>query len=70
MNGQTMSYKEMLQKTQQPKVSPMVFKVRIDYHGLRDYAKKKGSKIFDLSDEEKNEFIKNSSMKEIRAMNA
>ncbi len=70
MNGQTMSYKEMLQKTQQPKVSPMVFKVRIDYHGLRDYAKKKGSKISDLSDEEKNEFIENSSMKEIRAMNA
>ncbi|MBR6309016.1 MAG: hypothetical protein IKR39_10475 [Lachnospiraceae bacterium] len=42
--------------------------INIDYKGLLKYAKEKGVAPVDLSDEEKNMFIKNSDMKTINEL--
>ena len=46
--------------------------IRIDYKGLTAFARKKGKRVCDLSDEEKNLFIKDADMNTIRkhAINA
>ena len=41
-------------------------KCNIDYRGLIKYARSKGKPVIELSDEEKNRFIKGSTMAEIR----
>lgn len=68
MPGQMKNYKEALKNTHPIKVSPEVFKVRIDYRGLHEYAVSKGVSVESLSDQEKNMFILNSDMDKIRAM--
>ncbi len=68
MTGQRKSYKELLKSTPYPQISPELFKVKIDYRGLRNYAQNQGKPIIDLSDEEKNMFILNSDMNSIRAL--
>ena len=65
MNGQMKKYKESMLTTPHVALSPELHKVKIDYHGLIAYAKKKGVSVPELSDEEKNDFILNSSMDEI-----
>ena len=42
--------------------------VNIDYRGLVAFAKKKGVLVCNLSDEEKNLFIKGSDMNKVRAV--
>lgn len=68
MSGRKKNYKDMLKGTPYPQVSAEVFKVNIDYHGLREYANSKGIPISQLTDVERDRFIVNSSMSQIRAM--
>lgn len=41
-------------------------KFNIDYRGLIKYAKSKGVQVIDLSDKEKNQFIKGNTMNDVR----
>ena len=66
MSGQKKSYREMLRDTPYPQVSPEVFKINIDYHGLREYADSKGISISQMTDVEKDRFIINSSMSQLK----
>lgn len=62
MNGQMMNYKkynEILKTMPQPISLSQIPKVKIDYKGLKEYAKAKGVAPAHLSDAEKNQFIKN-----------
>ncbi len=62
MNGQMMNYKkynEILKTMPQPIPLSQIPKVKIDYKGLKEYAKAKGVAPAHLSDAEKNQFIKN-----------
>lgn len=61
MNGQMMNYKkynEILKTMPQPISLSQIPKVKIDYKGLKEYAKAKGVAPAHLSDSEKNKFIK------------
>ena len=40
--------------------------IRIDYKGLTAFARKKGKRVCDLSDEEKNRFIVDADMRAVR----
>lgn len=61
MNGQMKRYEKSLKSTPYFDSSKLC-KVQIDYHGLIAYAKQKGVAVPDLTDEEKDAFIVNSSM--------
>ena len=52
MIGQTKKYKESLAATPGPVTNEFIPKVRIDYKGLLEFAKKKGVSPSDLSFEE------------------
>lgn len=67
MNGQMKRYEKSLKSTPYFDSSKLC-KVQIDYHGLIAYAKQKGVAVPDLTDEEKDAFIVNSSMDEIYKM--
>ena len=67
MNGQMKNYKSSLASTQYKDYSQLLG-INIDYKGLIKYAGKKGVAPVDLSDEEKNMFIKNSDMKTINKL--
>lgn len=54
----TQKYKESLSKTPEPVVLNDI-KQKMDLRGLMQYAKEKGIKIEEMSDEEKTVFIKN-----------
>ena len=58
MSGQMMNYKISLSKLAKPIMPSELPKGRIDYNGLIDYAKKKGVRVIDLSDNEKNRFVR------------
>ena len=68
MNGRMNNYKKSLQETPYVEVSPELRKIRIDYRGLLAYSREKGISVEALSDSEKDRFILNSSMQEIRKL--
>ena len=57
MNGQTMNYKISLNTSVRPILPSELPKVRIDYKGLLNYAKKKGVRVIELTEAEKNAFV-------------
>ena len=57
MNGQMMNYKISLNNTARPIMPSELPKIRIDYKGLLNYAKRKGVHVIDLTEEEKNQFV-------------
>ncbi|MBO5516483.1 MAG: hypothetical protein J6A42_00140 [Firmicutes bacterium] len=57
MNGQMKRYKESLAKTPGPIGQDQFPKIKLDLRGLMKYAKDKGLKVVDLSEEEKKMFI-------------
>ena len=58
MSGQMMDYEILLSKLAKPIMPSELQKVRIDYNGLINYAKQKGVRVIDLSDNEKNRFVR------------
>lgn len=58
MSGQTMNYKNSLNTSGEPIMPSELPDVIIDYNGLRQYAKEKGIPVINLSEEEKNLFVK------------
>ncbi len=68
MNGQMKGYKDLLKNTVPVQISPELRRVKINYHDLLGYARKKGVKVPDLSDSEIDKFIINSSMSQIRKL--
>lgn len=57
MNGQMMNYKISLNDTAKPIMPSELPDVMIDYKGLLSYAKQKGVRVIDLTEEEKNQFV-------------
>ena len=58
MSDQLMNYKISLSESAKPIMPSELQKVRIDYNGLINYAKQKGVRVIDLSDNEKNRFVR------------
>ena len=56
MNGQMKKYKESLKNMGKPIMLKDV-KQRVNIKGIMEYAKKKGVKVAELSDEEKSKFM-------------
>lgn len=69
MIGQKMNYRASL-NAPKPIMPSQIPKVKIDYQGLIKYADTVGKSVIDLSDEEKNKFIRGGTMKEIREIRA
>lgn len=69
MIGQKMNYRASLNASK-PIMPSQIPKVKIDYQGLIKYADTVGKSVIDLSDEEKNKFIRGGTMKEIREIRA
>ena len=67
MSGQIKNYKSSLSSTCYKDYSPLLG-INIDYNGVIKYARSKGVAPADLSDDEKNMFIKNSDMAEINKL--
>jgi hypothetical protein len=61
-------YRKSLASTEYAMPNKDLLKVHIDYNGLLAYAKSRGKAVPDLSDEEKNRFILNSNMENIRIL--
>lgn len=59
MYGQMKKYKESLLNTSEPIMPSQLLQIKLDLKGLMTYAKKTGKKVIELSDAEKNMFIKN-----------
>ena len=57
MNGQMKKYKESLKNTPEPILLSQIDK-KMDLRGLMKYAKEKGVKVVQLSQQEKAAFIK------------
>lgn len=60
MNGQMMNYRSYLQnlKTMPQSIMPSELpKIKINHKGLLAFAKEKGVKVIDLSEQEKQQFI-------------
>jgi len=57
MSGQMMNCKIPLDASMRPIMPSELPKVRIDYKGLLDFAKQKGVRVVDLTEEEKNQFV-------------
>ena len=57
MNGQMKRYKESLANMSGPVLLSECKKIKMDLSGLMKYAKSKGVKVADLSDEEKARFV-------------
>ena len=51
------AYKEQLAGMVDPELSEEQLRVKLDLHGIRDYAKKKGVSIAELSDTERKMFM-------------
>lgn len=58
MNGQMRRYKESLTKMSEPILISQCPKVKLDLRGLMQYAKEKGVKVIELTEKEKEAFIK------------
>lgn len=58
MSGQMMNYKISLNASARPIMPSELPKVMIDYKGLLKYAKEKGVRVIELTDVEKNRFVK------------
>lgn len=57
MSGRTMNYKISLNTPAKPIMPSELPKVTIDYKGLLDFAKKKGVRVNELTESEKNRFV-------------
>jgi len=57
MNGQMKRYKESLATMPEPILLSQCPRIKLDLRGLMKYAKSKGKKVIDLTDDEKNLFI-------------
>ncbi len=64
MNGQMKSYNSTVLAG--PYFKADIPDIRIDYRGLTAFARNKGCKVCDLTDEEKNCFITNADMTVVR----
>ncbi len=64
MNGQTKSYK--LSTLTGPYYKADIPNIKIDYRGLTSFAHRKGCRVCDLTDEEKNRFITDADMNTVR----
>lgn len=56
MNGQMMNYRKSLNSAILPIMPSELPKIRIDYTGLLAYAKSKGVRVIELSEEERERF--------------
>ena len=59
MNGQMKRYKDSLKTMQGPILLSECPDIKLDLRGLMTYAKEKGVKVIELSEDEKSCFIKN-----------
>ncbi len=59
MNGQMKKYKDSLKTMQGPILLSQCPDIKLDLRGLMKYAKEKGVKVIELSEDEKSHFIKN-----------
>lgn len=57
MNGQMTNYRNLLNSAVLPIMPSELPKIRIDYAGLLAYAKSKGVRVIELSEEERNSFV-------------
>lgn len=57
MNGQMKKYRESLATMPDPILLSQCPQIKLDLRGLMKYAKSKGKKVVELTDEEKNSFI-------------
>ena len=60
MYGQMKKYRESLTNTPEPIMPSQLPQVVLDLKGMMEYAKSIGKKVVELSDEEKNRFVKES----------
>ncbi len=58
MNGQMKKYKDSLSTMQGPILLSQCPDIKLDLRGLMKYAKEKGVKVIDLSEDEKASFVK------------
>ena len=58
MNGRTKRYKESLLKTSDPVLLSQSPHVQLDLKGIMQYAKEQGKNVAELTEQEKNRFIK------------
>ena len=57
MNGQMKRYRESLAMMPEPIMLSQCPQIKIDLRGLMEYAKRKGKKVIELTEEEKKLFI-------------
>lgn len=57
MTGQMKRYRESLKETQEPILLSQI-QTKMDLRGLMKYAKEKGKKVMELSEEERRSFIR------------
>lgn len=57
MTGQMKKYRESLEKTPEPILLSQIHQ-KLDLRGLMAYAKKKGMKVVELTEQEKMSFLK------------
>ncbi len=57
MTGQMKRYKESLKETPEPILLSQI-QTKMDLRGLMKYAKEKGKKVMELSEEERRSFIR------------
>ena len=68
-SGQMINYEKyakILKNTPEPILEDQIPKIKIDYKGLISYAHSRGVSVHDLSDDEKNKFISDTTIAEIR----
>ena len=58
MNGQMKRYRESLATMSEPILLSQCPKINLDLRGLMKYAKEKGKKVVELTEEEKKVFIR------------